>query len=137
MEFRTDTGAATGATDATGRLAAAPAEELPVPRDGECVLCFVDRLLGVRGCDTTLRWVTRWRQLRAPDVRGLERRLEARGGFCDCEVFLNGWSLREDLQIPDEDGELTWPSPRPMCSGVRARSTQPCANWEPWRRPRW
>jgi hypothetical protein len=126
MEFRTDAAAAATTTD-----------ELPVPRDGECVLCYVDRALDALGCDTTLRWVTRWRELRAPGVRGLERRLEARGGFCDCEVFLNGWSLREDLQIPDEDGELTWPSPRPPCSGVRSRSTQPCANWEPWRRPRW
>ena len=117
--------------------AAAPFLLPSVPRDGECVLCYVERMLGTHGCDSTLRWARRWRELRAPGARGLERRLEARGGFCDCEVFLNGWSLREELQVRDADGELVWPSPRPACAGVAARSTQPCTNWEPWRRPRW
>jgi Protein of unknown function (DUF2695) len=131
MEIRTP-----AADDAAGRLAE-PAPLPAVPGDDECVLCYVDRMLDSHGCDHTLRWARRWRELRAPAGRGLERRLEARGGFCDCEVFLNGWSLREDLQLRDEDGELVWPSPRPPCSGVGRRSTQPCANWEPWRRPRW
>lgn len=113
------------------------AEEATTPADGECVLCFVNRMLDAFGCDTTLRWARRWRALRAPRATGLERRLEGRGGFCDCEIFLNGWSLRPDLLVPDEDGEPTWPQPRPACTGVRERSSQPCANWVPWRRPRW
>ncbi|MGK5112846.1 hypothetical protein [Geodermatophilus sp. CPCC 205506] len=56
---------------------------------------------------------------------------------------------------PGPDGEaLTGPAPadapagpagargdgepgRPACAGVSARSSQPCANGEPWRRTRW
>src|SRR6476659_373294 len=92
---------------------AGPSPHPAVPREGECVLCYVDRMLGQHGCDTTLRWARRWRELRVPRARGLERRLSARGGCCDCEVFLNGGSLREELQVRDADGELVWPSPRP------------------------
>jgi hypothetical protein len=115
----------------------AAAEEATAPAEGECVLCFVNRMLDAFGCDTTLRWARRWRALRAPRATGLERRLEARGGFCDCEIFLNGWSLRPDLLVPDEDGEPVWPTPRPACLGVRERSSQPCRVWVPERRPRW
>jgi hypothetical protein len=115
---------------------AALAELLTEPRADECVLCYVDRMLDAFGCDTTLRWARRWRDLRRPRATGLERRLEARGGFCDCEVFLNGWTLQEDLWVADEeDGEPTWPAERPACAGIAARSSQPCAHWRPWRGP--
>ena len=43
------------------------------------------------GCDGSLRWALRWRDVRAPRLRGLVGGLQARGGFCDCEIFLNGW----------------------------------------------
>src|SRR5438105_4691710 len=76
---------------------------LTEPRPDECVLCYVDRMLDAFGCDTTLRWARRWRDLRRPRATGLERRLESRGGFCDCEIFLNGWTLREDLWVPDDE----------------------------------
>ncbi|MCV2489606.1 DUF2695 domain-containing protein [Geodermatophilus sp. YIM 151500] len=115
----------------------APPTALPAPAVGECVLCYVDRMLERFGCDTTLRWACRWRDVRLPGATGLERRLGARGGFCDCEIFLNGWGLRPDLQVPGEDGEPIWPAPRPPCAGVGRRSSQGCANWEPRRRPRW
>src|ERR671933_603003 len=59
----------------------------------------------------------RWRDLRAPRATSLERRLAARGGFCDCEIFLNGWSLRPDLLVADEGDEPAGPSPRPACTG--------------------
>ena len=72
-----------------------------------------------------------------PNATGLERRLEARGGFCDCEIFWNGWTLREDLRVRTEDGDLEWPAALPSCAGLAPRSSQPCANWEHWRRPRW
>jgi hypothetical protein len=107
------------------------------PDEDECVLCYVDRMLRAFGCDRTLRWVRRWRDLRRPRATGLERRMEARGGFCDCEVFLNGWTLRDELLVPDDDGEPAEPAIRPGCAGVGPRSSQPCANWAPWRRSRW
>ena len=110
---------------------------LTAPEPTECLLCYVQRMLGAWGCDSTLRWARRWRDLRLPGATGLERRLESRGGFCDCEVFLNGWGLRADLLVPDADGEPTWPAGRLPCAGVGPRSSQPCASWVPWRRPRW
>ncbi|RBY74445.1 DUF2695 domain-containing protein [Geodermatophilus sp. TF02-6] len=112
------------------------ATELTAPAPAECVLCYVERVLAAFGCDCTLRWARRWRDLRLPRATGLERRLEARGG-CDCEVFLGGWMLRDELQVPDEDGEPAWPAERPPCAGVGPRSSQPCGNWQTWRRERW
>ena len=104
------------------------------PRTAECLFCFVDRMLGEFGCDGTLRWVRRWRGLVRPRAAGLERRMGTRGGFCDCEIFWNGWDLRSELQVPGEDGELEWPDVLPRCAGIGRRSTQPCAHWEPRRR---
>jgi hypothetical protein len=87
------------------------------------------------GCDTTLRWAMRWRDLRAPRATGLAGRLERRGGFCDCEIFMNGWQWVDEQQLLDRDDE-TVPSPvRPPCAGGRA--SQPCAHWVPRRRDRW
>jgi hypothetical protein len=111
------------------------AEELVTPDTEECVLCYVDRMLGRFGCDTTLRWAQRRRDDRMRRARGLERRLEGRGGFCDCEIFLNGWTLRDELCVPDEDGGPEWPPTRPPCTG--SATSQPCGNWVPQRRDRW
>jgi len=115
----------------------------PLPR--ECLLCFVHRMLEAFGCRTTLRFATRYRDLRAPRAVGLERRLGDRGGFCDCEIFINGWSAAPHLWTPEvvaeHDGwvevleEAEPPSSMPGCLGVRLGSTQPCALWE--RRRRW
>jgi hypothetical protein len=77
------------------------------------------------------------RDLRLPRATGLERRLEARGRFCDCAVLLDGWTCRDDLQHRDEDGEPDGPAVHPACAGVGPRSSQPCANRVPWRRGRW
>jgi len=76
-------------------------DTLTRPRPRECLLCFVDRMLQAFGCDQTLRWARRWRDLRLPRATGLEARLGRSGAFCDCEVFLNGWTVREDLLMPD------------------------------------
>jgi hypothetical protein len=108
-------------------------DTLTRPRPRECLFCFVDRMLTAFGCDCTLRWVRRWRELRLPRASGLEERLGRRGGFCDCEVFLNGWTVRDDLLVADEDGERDWPSERPECPGVDPRSSQPCTTWVPRR----
>jgi hypothetical protein len=110
------------------------AVEMTAPDDGECVFCYVLRMLDAFGCDTTLRWATRWRDVRMPRATALERRLGGRGGFCDCEIFLNGWNLVQSQQVCDEHGELNWPRERPPCAG--GRYSQPCAHWEPRRRPR-
>ena len=110
-------------------------DTLTRPAGQECLFCFVDRMLTAFGCDCTLRWARRWRDLRLPRATGLERRLGRRGAFCDCEVFLNGWTAREDLLVPDENGYGNWPTERPECAGVGPRSSQPCSTWVPLRRP--
>jgi hypothetical protein len=86
-------------------------------------------MLRAFGCDTTLRWAREFRDQRAPTATALERRLGDLGGFCDCEIFLNGWQPR-DLVL-DENGEEVYPAVMPSCRGVRRGSTQPCSLWVP------
>jgi len=116
----------------------------PEPR--ECLLCYVHRMLMEFGCDGRLRFAGHFRDVRAQRATALERRLGRTGGYCDCEVFLNGYDLRPQYLVPDaaeppevfedeDGGELTWPQRLPPCTGVRAGSTQPCRLW--WRRLRW
>ncbi len=112
--------------------------ELTTPRPAECVFCYVDRMLEEFGCDNTLRWAAQWRGMRAPRATALEARLAQRGGYCDCEIFLNGWAPSTGAVVYDEESdEWRWRAPRPSCSGVRRGSSQPCALWMPLRRPRW
>lgn len=107
------------------------------PAAGECLLCYVYRMIGEHGCDCRLRFATHYRDVRAPRATGLERRLGQVGGFCDCEIFLNGYEPRQALWVPDgiddpnshDVPELTWPQAMPACGGVRAGSTQPCSLW--------
>jgi hypothetical protein len=73
---------------------------LTEPHAAECLFCFVARMLDEHGCDTTLRWATRYRDLRAPRATALENRLYRMGGFCDCEIFLNGMTLAPRLLPP-------------------------------------
>jgi hypothetical protein len=112
---------------------AAP-DDLTTPDDGECVLCFASAMGRRFGCDGTLRWVRRWRDLRRPGATGLERLMESGGGYCDCEVFLNGWDLLPELMVRDLAGDLDWPPVMPPCAGIGPRSSRPCALWEPRRR---
>jgi hypothetical protein len=115
------------------------------PKLRECLCCYVNRMLELGGCDNTLRWAKRYRDLRVPTAVALERRLGDIGGFCDCELFLNGYDLHERLYIVppevvvDEYGSIEqedphWPEPLPECSGVRAGSARPCDNWVRLRR---
>ena len=110
-------------------------EALTAPTHGECVLCYCARMVRQFGCDTTQRWARRWRDLRAPRATALPRRLEARGGFCDCEIFMNGWTVRDDLLVLDPDtGDLEPPPGDPVCERVRAGSARGCGLWVPRRR---
>jgi hypothetical protein len=94
------------------------------PGEHECLPCYVARMLAREGCDHSLRWAMRWRDGRAPRARALDRRLEDRGGFCDCEVLLNVY--------PDHFPQSATPAP---CAGrVGGRATDPC---RPPVRARW
>lgn len=109
---------------------------LTEPGDDECLLCYVFRMLEF-GC-TGLRWAGRYRDLRAPRATALERRLAQKGGYCDCEIFMNGYELARELWVEAEeyveDGvtyleDPTRPDPMPSCRGVRVGSTQGCSLW--------
>jgi hypothetical protein len=96
--------------------------EITKPREGECLCCYVIRLLDEFPCDNQLRHALHYRDVVAPRATGLAARLGRIGGYCDCEVFMNGYELRgEDPEAPCEV--------LPMCAGVRRGSVQPCGNW--------
>jgi hypothetical protein len=113
------------------------AARLTTPLEGECLLCYVHRMLEF-GCDNQLRWARRFRDLRAPRATSLEVRLGRVGGYCDCEIFLNGFELAQELWVrpePREDDGVVfledprYPDPLPACQGVRRGSTRGCASW--------
>lgn len=107
-------------------------ESLTSPRGSECLFCYTYRMLNRLGCNGKLRWAARWRDLRAPRAAALERRLGDRGGYCDCEIFMNGWTASSTITTYDfETDEEVWPNPMPACPGARPRSTQPCPLWLP------
>ncbi len=45
--------------------------ELVDPGETECLLCFLRRVVADVGCDTTVRWGQRYRDLRVPAATGL------------------------------------------------------------------
>ena len=58
------------------------------------------------------------------------------GGFCDCEIFLNGVQLHPASRVRVDDEAEPARSRRPVCAGVRKGSTQGCAHWVRQRRDR-
>ena len=116
--------------------------ELTAVRPAKCLLCYVHRMLEF-GC-TGLRRAQRYRDLQAPRATALEHRLGQRGGFCDCEIFLNGYTLAPEqlVQPPPHlvngiffEVDPVYPDPVPDCLGVRKGSTRGCDLWV--RRQRW
>ena len=77
--------------------------ELTQPKPGECLHCYVYRMLEF-GC-TGLRWATRYRDLKAPRATALAGRLMSKGAGCDCEIFMNGWSLRREYRVYNPETE--------------------------------
>jgi hypothetical protein len=98
------------------------------PKSAECLHCYVYRMLEF-GC-SGLRWARRYRDLKAPRATALDRRLMSKGAGCDCEIFMNGWSLRREYRLYDpESEEYEYPDELPACRGVRVGSIQPCGLW--------
>lgn len=115
------------------------------PATGECLACYLDRVLERYDCDGDLRFAAHYRDLVAPRATQLERRLEAGGGYCDCEVLANvvqpAWHLWSTSREVELDGrtvvlEAEPPEGMPPCAGVRRGSTQPCVHWHRMWRPR-
>lgn len=121
-------------------LLTAQRDALLAVRPRECVLCYTHRMLVDYGC-RGLRWPLHYRDQRAPRATALARRLARVGGYCDCEIFLNGYTLRSEHCIPartEFDGEVyteieeEWPDPFPACHGVGRGSAKPCTLWRRW-----
>lgn len=113
-------------------IADAPVRSADAPPPDQCLVCFVLGRVETHGCDGTLRWASAYRDAVAPADRGLEQRLEAFGGFCDCEILMNAFVPA--CASGDEDD---WPAELPTCGGVRRGSTVPCRHWaavSTWRR---
>jgi hypothetical protein len=110
--------------------------EITQPKPRECLHCYVYRMLEF-GC-SGLRWARRYRDMMAPRATALDRRLMSKGACCDCEIFMNGWSLRRAYRTYDPEGEeYEYPEELPDCKGVRAGSVQPCGLWAAQSRYRW
>lgn len=114
----------------------AVSDEDDVPGERECLACYATRMVEAHGCDLSLRWARRYRDLRAPGDGTLEHRLEAGGGTCDCEVSLVCWTLAPPWPTagsPWGDAAwagAVWPGALPPCAGTPAGSTSPCLRWE-------
>jgi len=101
------------------QLVRAATDQLMQPHPGECLACFVARMLDTIGCDTSLRFACHYRDRVAPRSTALERRLGDLGGFCDCEIFLSGLRLADHVQAVDDEGRTCRAGLR---AGVRRRT---------------
>jgi hypothetical protein len=132
------------------RLVRRLSDALTRPRPGECLCCYVARMLAEFDCDGTHRHALRYRDAMAPRATALNTRLRSVGACCcDCEMFLNGYQPRspakgyfgeDDLDADDDleaddlgDGTprdaVPWSAVLPACEGVRRGSVRPCAAW--------
>ncbi|GAA6526875.1 DUF2695 domain-containing protein [Intrasporangium sp. DVR] len=101
-----------------------------LPQPGECLTCFVHRMVGLGGCSDGLGWAEQYRLARARRAVTLTRRLTAQGARCDCDVVQEVWQPGPALWIRDlGSGTLQPPSALPPCAGVRGGSTKPCSLW--------
>ncbi len=101
---------------------------LSQPRERECLCCYVARMLAKVPCDNSLRLALHYRDVAAPRASGLAQQLSRMGGYCDCEMLMNSYGLREPEE--DVDTEVVADSDvMPTCRGVRAGSVEPCKNW--------
>ena len=109
--------------------------ELTRPHENECLCCYVARMLDEFPCDGSHRHAFRYRDTVAPRATALATRLRQVGACCcDCELLMNGYRPRADLQeymddgMQDDDVEPALDE-LPPCEGVRRGSVQPCQNW--------
>jgi Protein of unknown function (DUF2695) len=101
------------------------------PQEAECLVCFVDRMVGEFGCDGSLLWATRFRDLRSPTATALEKRFLAKAVRCDCLVLHKAYQPVRAVMTRDiHTDELERPRRMPPCAGVRRTNTRPCAHWE-------
>lgn len=107
-------------------------EAMIMPRQNECLVCYVFRMLAY-GCSGH-HWLRRFRDTRAPRATALESRVERLGGYCDCEMIMNAFHPSPSpWYFYDEEGREVGERPdgeeKPACAGVRSNSTRHCSLW--------
>ena len=102
------------------QLVRALAADLTRSGPGECLICYLHRVLGQFGCDHTHRFTGAFRDERMARATALESRLRGAGAYCDCEVLWN--AVRPAVDMPED-------APLPSCLGIRAATTRPCGLW--------
>lgn len=108
------------------------------PKAGECLVCYVSRMVEAHGC-SGLRWALHYRDQRAPQATAIEQRLGEMGGYCDCEILMNAYeyagpTVKSADGDDGDDGDDRYgepPDPFPDCERVPRGSTQPCTLWRP------
>ncbi len=100
------------------------------PAPGECLACFVHRMVMRCSCTGTLVWAEHWRRMRSPRASALIRRLEGQGAVCDCALTSLLWSPTAGRWDAQDEEALA-----PSCAGVRPRSVRPCGLWSALSRP--
>lgn len=130
-----------GVVEAEQVLAQTLLDDFPgvaAPRAGECLACYVTRMVGRFGCDESWRFVEHYEGLHGRVVPVPEWRRE---GACDCAIYELGFDLADDVEEPIEytafgivpvamHHEWPWPNAQP-CRGVRAGTSEPCSLWQP------
>lgn len=100
------------------------------PLPGECLVCYLHRMVRTGECPGTLAWAEHYRRLRAKRATALIRRLVQRGARCDCEVLTHVWCVSPAQWVRDPfTGELVEPDELPPCGGVRPGASDPCDLW--------
>lgn len=104
------------------------------PRPGECLACFLHRMLAGLPCVGTFAWTEHYRSSLARRAVSLVDRLRSRGAACDCSVVDVVWwprtgspgtlSGERDLVPP-----TLRPARQPPCGRQQTRPSQACSNW--------
>jgi hypothetical protein len=72
------------------RTGSGRAVRLPIgQRQFTSLLCYLDEVLALQGCDNTLHHAEGWARAHGVAWGRLARSLRGLGGFCDCEVGMN------------------------------------------------
>lgn len=100
------------------------------PRAGECLACFLRRMLSDLDCVGTFAWSEHYGASRALRSGVLVDRLRERGALCDCALIDLVWSLTPAARVTDPlSRQLVIPDPPPECAGVSPSSLLPCTLW--------
>lgn len=122
-------GIGSGAVEALEAELRGLAQAITAPRPGECLPCYLLRVVGdgCRGHTAT----DYWRRTNAPQAIRLRRMLADLGACCcECQVFAWVYDVRPVFADLFTEAAQRGDLEPPGCRGVRPGSVQPCFYWE-------